>query len=64
MISASSLEGIISESLGDRVISEFSKDYILTRPQATEDSVREVYVFLRSKGLKDEKIASRADLLS
>ncbi len=57
------LERIVKELFPNEEIAPFSIDWILKSPRATEDSIRVVYTFLRSKGLKDDKIASRAELL-
>ncbi len=57
------LERIVGELFPNSQIASFSMDWILNSPRATEDSVIEVYRFLRGKGLKDDKIASRAELL-
>ncbi len=63
MVANKNLEKIVRTLLSDSKVSQFSMDWILNSPQATEHSVREVYRFLRGKGLKDDKIASQAHLL-
>src|SRR3989344_4724475 len=63
MIVRERLESILSEFFPDSKIAPFSTDWILSRSRATEDSVREVYRFLRKKKLKNGKIARRAHLL-
>ena len=63
MILRENLERIVEELFPDREVAQFSTDWILNSPRATEDSVREVYRFLKGKGLEDSKIFSRADLL-
>ena len=63
MILEENLEGILNGLFPNVTINTFSRDWILNSPRATEDSVREVYRFLRGKGLSDDKIASRAELL-
>ena len=63
MIARADLERLARELFLSSEIARFSIDWILNSPRATEDSVRQVYTFLKSKGLKDGKIAVRADLL-
>jgi len=63
MIDKESLERIVAELFPDIEISQFSTDWILYCPSATEISVRQIYGFLIAYGLKDDKIASHADLL-
>src|SRR3989344_2348947 len=63
MIVRERLESILSELFPDSKVTTFSSDWILSRSRATEDSVREVYRFLRKKRLKNGKIAGRAHLL-
>ena len=63
MIIRESLERIARDLLPGNYASDFSTDWILNSPGATEDSVRAVYRFLKSKGLSDSKIATQAQLL-
>ena len=53
---------VLEEILEDLEISDFSKTWI-ENSNNDEDSVREIYNLLRKYGLKDDKIASRAELL-
>ena len=63
MIVRERLESILEELLPDNGIGQFSLDWILDSPRATEESVKDAYRMLKCCGLKDDKIASRADLL-
>ena len=63
MMVEENLEGILTGLFPNIPVGQFSIDWISNSPRTTADSVREVYKFLRSKGLSDEKIASRAELL-
>ena len=63
MITQESLDRLVEELFPDIEIAQFSTDWILNGPRATEDSVRKVYRFLSGNGLKDYKIATRAELL-
>jgi len=63
MIVRESLESILRGLFPDSEVAGFSSDWILNNPRVTKDSVIKVYRFLSGKGLKDNKIASRADLL-
>jgi len=53
---------VLEEILEDLEISDFSKTWI-ENSNNDEDSVREIYNLLRKYGLKDDKIASQAQLL-
>ncbi|MCK5283125.1 MAG: hypothetical protein KAK00_06970 [Nanoarchaeota archaeon] len=64
MIAKGNLDAIVNELLPDVDVPNFSIDWILNSPNATEDSVRKVYEFLKNKGLTNDKIASNAELLS
>ncbi len=57
------LEKILKDLLPHSQIAQFSRDWILNSPRATEDSVRAVYQVLSNYGLSDDKIASQAHLL-
>src|SRR3990167_1086146 len=63
MMVEENLEGILTGLFPNIPVGQFSIDWISNSPRTTADSVREVYKFLRSLGLTDEKIASRAELL-
>ena len=63
MITRESLDGIMEELFPNIEIAQFSADWILNSPRATEESTRKVYEFLKGNGLKDDKIASQAHLL-
>lgn len=63
MISAESLDGIVRELVPDDPISEFNMTWILKSPRASEGSIREIYWFLRGKGMEDPQIASAARTL-
>ena len=64
MIVKERLESILEELFSDSLVVKFSTEWIVNSPRASEDSIKTVYCFLKGKGLKDEKIASRAELLS
>jgi len=63
MITAENLEKIIEELLPGNNIPNFSKKWILKNQNTTEDSIRMIYTFLKSKGVNNKKIASQAQLL-
>ena len=63
MIVRESLDKIVEELFSDVKVNDFSINWILNSPRASENSVREVYTFLRNRGLSDDKIASQAQLL-
>ena len=54
------LEEVIQELVGE--VSNFNINFIL-ESNSTEESVREVYTFLKSKVLSDSKIDDIAELL-
>ena len=62
-MSRTDLELLLSELLRNREVNNFGIEWILKRPGATEDSVREAYQFLKSKDISDIKIATYAPLL-
>ena len=64
VMSRNDLELLLSELLGNVKVDSFGIEWILKRPGATEDSVRESYQFLRSKDISDTRIASNVSLLS
>ena len=63
MITQESLDRFVEELFPNIEIAQFSTDWIVNSPRATEDSARKVYGFLMDKGLKNDKIASHAHLL-
>ncbi len=63
MITEEQLDVVLSELLPCNDIRQFPKHWILSIPNATEESVRTVYRFLREHGVKDSKIVTDAHLL-
>lgn len=63
MVSQRVLEDLLQELLPGRQIHYFSKNFILRVPEASPESIKGVYNFLRSKGISDARIASCAYLL-
>ncbi|MEK6951662.1 MAG: hypothetical protein AABX29_01475, partial [Nanoarchaeota archaeon] len=61
MITKDKLESILEGF--NLEISTFSLDWILNNQRATQESVRQVYHILKGFGLKDDKIATQAQLL-
>ncbi|MEM7816091.1 MAG: hypothetical protein QXN71_03160 [Candidatus Aenigmatarchaeota archaeon] len=57
------LDNLLSELLPGIEIDQFSIRWVLDSPKATEESIREVYRFLKEKSLSDDKIATLAHLL-
>ena len=63
MIDRKSLENILRELLPDNRIEQFSLDWILNSPMATEESVKDAYKVLKNYELTDDRIATCAYLL-
>ena len=63
VMSRNDLERLLHELLPNENVRDFGIEWILNRPGATEESVREAYQFLKSKDIKNGRIATYSQLM-
>ena len=60
----SDLERLLRELLGNNNVKSYSLGWVLGKTKATEDSIREIYHFLKDHKLTNEKIPQVIPLFS